>query len=105
MKERELQKIVMADLRAAGWRVVHFGSTVKIVRRGPGNYQTIPDPDGRGFPDVVALKGSRGLVLELKGDRGRIRPEQAEWIAAFREAGFEGHIVKPADWPEIASRL
>lgn len=104
MKEKDFQKQVLIDLRTAGWRVSHFGNTVKIVRRGD-TYIPVPDPDGRGFPDIIALKGSRGLALELKGLKTPIRPEQAEWIAAFREAGFEGHIVRPADWPVIASIL
>jgi hypothetical protein len=37
-----------------------------------------------GFPDVLALKGPRLVVAELKSEHGKLTPEQARWLAAFR---------------------
>ena len=59
-------------------------------------------PEGRGFPDLVAIRGGRRLlVAELKTNTGRVRPGQEEWLAGFRAAGFDAYLWRPRDWDEI----
>ena len=53
-----------------------------------------------GFPDIVALRGKRGVVLELKihpvtQERGRPTPEQRKWLEAFDAVGLESYVVRP----------
>ena len=50
-----------------------------------------------GFPDWLAV-GSRVLLFELKKERGKLRPEQREWIGRLRQAGAEVYVWRPTDW-------
>ena len=58
-----------------------------------------------GFPDLVLVRGDRVLWVELKSDRGRVRPEQKLWIAALRAAGQDVRVWRPSDWDEVESNL
>jgi hypothetical protein len=53
-----------------------------------------------GFPDLVLARGGVVLHVELKSEKGKVRPEQSEWLA---ELG--GEIWRPSDWPGIQERL
>lgn len=53
-----------------------------------------------GFPDVIAIKGDRLVVAELKSDKGKVSPEQQEWLEAFARCGVEVHIWRPSDWQD-----
>lgn len=48
-----------------GWRWYHTHDS----RRSPA-----------GFPDYVAVREAELLFIELKAERGRLRPAQAEWL-------------------------
>lgn len=83
VRERDLQSQVMTLLELHGWLAYH---TFDSRRSAPG------------FPDIVAVKGRRLLVLELKTDTGKVTTEQHVWLAAF--AGVDDVdvcIVRPAD--------
>ncbi len=70
------------------------------ARRANGRWVTATQGSGsRGFPDIVAVRGSRTLFLELKAADGRVSPEQADWISRLTGAGQEAHVVRlPGDW-------
>lgn len=87
-EKRFLQQVY--DLaRLVGWRAYH---TWWSRHSAPG------------FPDLVLLRGSRGIAAELKV-RGRVTPEQQAWLDAFRAAGFEAYVWRPEDWPELEEAL
>lgn len=55
----------------------------------------------KGWPDLVIV-GPRGVLFrELKADRGRVKPEQWEWIEALKLAGQDAGVWRPVDWPEV----
>jgi hypothetical protein len=59
-----------------------------------------------GYPDLTLCKPPRLLLIELKTQRGRVRPEQREWLAALAECpGVEVALWRPSDWPAIEAAL
>jgi hypothetical protein len=88
--------MVLKLAKMKGWRTAHF----RPARTATG-WKTAVQGDGKGFPDLVLVKGSRLLVVELKVKRGQLTQEQQAWLLAFKGAGIEAHCWRPRDWPEI----
>jgi len=95
MSERVFQAHVVTALKDRGYLV-----------------WTVPDmtKTARGLPDVIAVHPTRVprrvLFYELKSQRGRVRPEQADALAALSDVhGVDARIVRPADWPELRDAL
>ncbi len=104
--EEDVQRTVTDALHQHGWRWVHF----RPAQTRSGKWVTPYEGDD-GFPDIIALKGNRTLVLECKGTRGAKKPkptargselkrlirweQQEEWLIAFRKAGADVWFVTP----------
>lgn len=97
--EAEFQAAVIAYARERGWRCAAF----RPARTAKG-WRTAVTADGAGFPDLVLVR-QRVLFLELKADRGRLRPNQAAWLVALRAARAEAYCWRPDDWPMIVETL
>ena len=91
--------IELAQLR--GWKVCHFSDS-----RRPGPYgQWVGDSGARGWPDLVLVRGKTTLFRELKSEKGRLTPQQKEWLEALQEAGQNAKVWRPSDWSEIEQTL
>jgi hypothetical protein len=77
-----------------GWMVSHFHDSRRQVR--PGVF--VGDKSSAGFPDLVMLRGSRMVVVELKAEKGRLRPDQPKWLNGFVAAGAEVFLWRPSHW-------
>jgi len=55
----------------------------------------------KGFPDLVMVR-ERILFAELKTRKGKVTPNQQEWLDALKEAKQEVYLWRPADFDEIA---
>ena len=95
MSEKQFQAMVVMALKAHGYMV-----------------WTVPDmtKTARGLPDVIAVHPTRVprrvLFYELKSQRGRVRPEQADALAALSDVhGIDARIVRPSDWPALRQAL
>lgn len=82
MTEAQLQANVRKLSDAYGWRSYH---THRSDRSDPG------------FPDLVLVRGPVVLWRELKTQRGRVRPEQQQWLEALVGAGQDAAIWRPED--------
>jgi len=58
-----------------------------------------------GFPDLILLKGSRMLAVELKREDGRLSPEQRAWLVGLEAAGIEVDVWRPSDLTEVVAIL
>lgn len=58
-----------------------------------------------GFPDLVLVGRGRIIFAELKAEKGKLSPDQREWLGALRAAGGTTHVWLPSDWPEIVEML
>ena len=99
MSERDFSSSVEATLRLLGWRWCHF----RAARTAQG-WRT-PLSGDAGFPDIVAVRGSRLLFCELKSERGAVRSEQRDWLEALEAAGQEAYLWRPRDWDAITETL
>lgn len=87
--ERAFQAAVVALLRACGWLCF---------------YDTEPRRSVKGWPDLVAVR-ERIIFVELKTTRGRLRPEQRDWLDRLRAAGAETYVWRPTEWEEIVATV
>ncbi len=89
--ERDFQGEV---LRAAGllrWRTYHT-----LDSRG----------SAAGFPDVVAVRGTRLVMAELERQNGRVRDAQQAWLDDLAKVEtLETFLWRPSDWPQVEEVL
>lgn len=100
MTEAEWTAQVIALARLTGWRVVHF----RPARTARG-WRTPVQGDGKGWPDLVLLRGQRLIAAELKTDTGRATAEQLAWLDAFALVGAETYLWRPCDWEAVQQVL
>lgn len=98
--ESDFQKQVIQLARLYKWRAAHFRAAMN--RRG--QWQTPVQADGAGFPDLVLVR-DRVIWAELKSEKGKLSPEQEQWIARLKAAGQEVYVWRPKDWNEIVTTL
>lgn len=82
MRERELLKWATDLLDRTGWKWWHVPAPMRA--RGK---QWVPAPEAAGLPDLFCLHDDppRLMVVELKGDRGRLTNAQRECLQAFKK--------------------
>jgi hypothetical protein len=118
--EREFQRAVMEMAELCGWETLHVRTSMQQGRYLTATTGTM----AKGWVDLVLVKGSRVIFAELKGDRGRLRPDQERVLSVLR--GLDnppGHIQgsgttqqwfapwievsvwRPKDWPSIEATL
>jgi hypothetical protein len=102
MTEAEFLRMVLQLAKVHGWRSFH----ARPARTAKG-WRTAVQGDGKGFPDVLLLRGNALIAAELKVGRNKATPEQMEWLLAFRRVygQVRDYIWRPTDWPEIESIL
>ena len=97
--EAAFQQQVIDLAQLSGW-LVH---AERPARMADGRWRT-PIQGMAGFPDLVLVR-ERVLFVELKSERGKLSPEQEQWLAVLRTAGADARLWRPSDWPEIEATL
>ena len=122
--ERDFQRAVMELAELSGWETLHVRTSMQ-----QGRYMTATTGTmAKGWPDLVLIhpKRRRLLFVELKGARGRERPDQTrvldvigklcpvfvdeDGFTCYDPIGVSGptigvHIWRPADWTSIEATL
>lgn len=81
MREAELHRMIIDYCQARGWPRVY-------------SRMDVPHTSGIGTPDfVIAMPDAKTLWIEAKVGGGRVRPEQAAWIASLRILGHRARVV------------
>jgi len=96
MKEKELEDAVIDCLHRSGWMVAHF-SPAPMHTRGGVVWRTPFKADGKGFPDLVAVR-ERLLVAELKISGNPLTKEQREWEDWLDRANVEHWVWTEKEW-------
>jgi hypothetical protein len=99
IKEEDFQKAVCGFAAAAGY-LVHYQRHSGFV----GTDGTWKGSGPAGFPDIVLAKANRNpIFVELKTERGRLRPDQVGWMETL---GAVYHRVwRPRDARDIINEL
>ena len=91
MRERDWQAMVTAAAQHLGYLAYH---THDARRSQPG------------YPDLCLVRGERLVFLELKTEKGRVRPEQQVWLDALSQVpGVVAMVARPSQWDEILEVL
>ena len=101
MSEADLQAAIIDTATLLGLLVHHD----RPARTADGSWRTHIQGD-RGFPDLVICGHGGTAYVELKSDRGRLTPDQQQWIATLTDAGATVYVWRPHHWPhDITPRL
>jgi hypothetical protein len=93
MSESDLLRCCLDLAKLYGWRTYH--ARPALTAHG---YRTAVQGDGKGFPDLLMVRGGDLLAVELKGSTGKTTPEQHEWLKALSLVALETTVWRPADW-------
>lgn len=86
--EAECQRTIVEAARLGGW-MVH---AERPAMRQSGTWST-PIQGDAGFPDLVMVRGTRVLAVELKRRPRKIDGAQLLWLRAFTRAGVDARLV------------
>ena len=90
--EKDLREQVRTLCKLFGWKMQF-------------SWTSIHSP--RGFPDLVLANPEQKRVIfaELKGEKGKLTPQQEEWLDILRQCGQEAYVWKPQDIEKIVEIL
>lgn len=83
LTEKAWQAEVIGEARRLGYTFLYHHRPALVGK--PPRWITNTIAEGTGFPDVTALRGGFGLVLELKQETKSPDPRQEEWLRAWAE--------------------
>jgi len=96
MKEAELLSFALTCLKQSGlvyWRVPN-GPVMHSI----GNKQIRKKSPIKGFPDIAGIfPNGKFFAIELKTDKGRLSPEQHEWITKLNMSGAMAIVLRTKD--------
>lgn len=101
ISEKNFESLVKQAAKLNGWLYYH---TYRSKHSEPG------------FPDCVMVRPPRLIFAELKSEKGRLTPDQVDWLETIRQlTGLESlagdrpfvevYLWRPSDWEEIEEVL
>lgn len=96
LTESEVSKQVISLLKQAGWLVIRINSgAAKTGNRFISFYRIQNNGLSKGLTDIIAFKGTKYLLLELKkGTGGKLSESQKEFIQLCESKGIQVHVIK-----------
>ena len=112
MRESDFQAQVVAIAERFGWQVWHVPAP---MRWSPKEQKFVPAREGAGLPDLILIHDAppRLVVMELKGEGGKLSPRQQDFLQAAKEVAEttqDWHRPEPvigvfAFWPDDIGRV
>lgn len=83
MKESAFQAWVIDVAQTHGWKAYHVPTPMRPI----GGNKFVPDPRGRGLPDLILLHDdpARLILAEVKNEDGVLSTEQTEFLRLARD--------------------
>jgi hypothetical protein len=105
VSEKEFQQQVIDFAHLHGWKVAWF-RPVRVQRAdGSVYYETPVGADGKGWPDLILVKGVKIVAAELKVGKNTTSPEQDRWLAVLATCCIPAFVWTPSTWEEISECL
>jgi len=100
LTEAQFQVQVTELAERLGWSWLHINRM-----QGETGWRTpVSGPLGKGFPDLLLVKGTQVLFVELKADTGYLSPAQKVLQSqALRDQRF--YVWRPRDWVQVMDVL
>jgi hypothetical protein len=105
MKESEWLQQIIDLLHTYRYTVAHFRSVRQQRADGSVFWSTPVQADGARWPDLVAVRDRRIVVIEAKVGRNKASAEQKHWLDILEMAGAESYVFYPSDWDEMVKIL
>ena len=99
--ERELQATIIEACETLGLRVFHVHDARREVQ-GRSGRRLVGDAQAAGYPDLTIAGNGRTVWAELKSGRGKLEPEQAEWLDML--PAHQSYVWQPRDL-DLALRI
>jgi len=108
--EAQWRRTVVEAAQRLGWEVLFeipdnlYRLAADAVRHNPRRGRLLPPAS---WPDLVLCHDvpPRVLFVELKADRGTVRPDQRRTLARLQAAGLDVRVWRPRDWDTIVVTL
>lgn len=93
MSEAQLLQAVLDLAQLKQIKTAHFPA----VETKSGRWLTPVRGDAKGWLDLFLLGAGGALFRELKTETNSLEPEQRQWMADLRTAGYDADVWKPRD--------
>lgn len=105
--EETFQRAVISVAIENGWLVHETANAAVGLAAKAGRYDAVI---GSGFPDLVLMKDSELLIIELKTERGRFDDSQENWLNGLRWIANNSPLLRvftfrPRHWSLIVEYL
>jgi len=96
VRERDFQAWVIEVAERMGWHVWHVGMPARQIGKG----KLVPEPRGRGLPDLIMLHDDppRLIFAEVKNETGKLSDEQKEFLRLARAVADEARQHESTTW-------
>lgn len=107
--ERSLMEAFMKAARMMGWKVMHVSDSRRMVNRG-GKMVLVGDAECKGWPDLFLAHKATGRIMAVEvkvedPNRGKVTPEQADWLDVLRACGVETLVLRPSGLDRAVAML
>lgn len=98
--ESEIQSKIVEVLKMKKYLVVRINSGMRAIgKRMIRFYQIMNNGATAGFPDLIAIKNNKILMIEVKSKTGKLREAQKDFIKLA--AIFGNSILVTDSWEEV----
>lgn len=104
ISEAEWQQTLIELLQLKGYKVCEFRKA-RLIKGGVDTYRTPFGADGKGFPDLIAVKGQTCLFIECKSEKGKLSLEQKDWIERLKLVTGISQVFRPSNYEWLKDHL
>ena len=99
--EAQFQRTVTDLATTLGWKWLH----VERMGNRMGQWRTpATGPLGKGWPDLILVRGREMIAIELKAEGKYLTPAQKDMAVILQDV-MPFYVFRPGDWIQIVKAL